>query len=334
MNVLLTSSGRRGYMVNYFKKVFNPIGGKVHTCNSERLCSSFKAADAYIVAPKIYDDGYIDFILSYCADKNIKLIVPLFDVDLLILAKYKSIIKSHGITVVVSNEEVVRICNDKWSTYKFLKSQGVAVPRSFIDVDSVIKANQDGILAFPLMLKPRWGMGSIGIRKIHSVSELKFFDDYVKTEIKNSYLKYESAITPDQQIIYQEYIEGDEYGLDIVNDLNSNYYFTYVKRKLAMRSGETDIAVYEDNKDLRTLGQEIASSLKHIGNLDMDVITSNGLHYVLDLNARFGGGYPFTHALGVDLPRLIMEWVLQIKPTDFKFKDLSNDVFFKDIIVS
>ena len=34
----------------------------------------------------------------------------------------------------------------------------------------------------------------------------------------------------------------------------------------------------------------------------------NGLPYVLEMNARFGGGYPFSHMGGCNLPKAIVDW--------------------------
>ena len=45
------------------------------------------------------------------------------------------------------------------------------------------------------------------------------------------------------------------------------------------------------------------------GNLDMDVLlTREGYAYIIDMNARFGGGYPYSHMAGVDLPAALVAW--------------------------
>lgn len=44
MNVMLTSVGRRAYMVKYFKEVLGN-GGKVFVCNSDDKSIAFKYAD-------------------------------------------------------------------------------------------------------------------------------------------------------------------------------------------------------------------------------------------------------------------------------------------------
>lgn len=68
-------------------------------------------------------------------------------------------------------------------------------------------------------------------------------------------MKYESASSIDNSVLIQENLTGNEYGLDVINDLESNYINTVVKRKYAMRSGETDCAVTEDNSIMKELGK-------------------------------------------------------------------------------
>ena len=90
-----------------------------------------------------------------------------------------------------------------------------------------------------------------------------------KKDIQKSYLRFESKADIKKAILIQEKISGVEYGLDIFNDLNGEYIKTTVKRKLAMRSGETDIAKVTDDESLQAIGKRIGQNLCHIGNLDL-----------------------------------------------------------------
>ena len=72
MNILLTSVGRRGYLVQYFKEALNGLG-KVYVSNSDSNSAAFKYADEYVVSPLIYDNHYIDFLLNYCKKKQYKI---------------------------------------------------------------------------------------------------------------------------------------------------------------------------------------------------------------------------------------------------------------------
>lgn len=307
MNIMLTSAGRRSYMVNYFKKAVN---GKVYVGNCNENAVSFLYADESVVTPFIYEDGYIDFLLKYCERKNITVIVPLFDVDLYILAMNKELFKKRGIHVIVSDVSVIETCNDKWKMKCFLERNGVLTPRTYLYIDEAVKAIGRRELKFPLIIKPRWGMGSIGVYEANDIEELKILYYKAKREIKETYLRYESKQDYAKSILIQEKIIGKEYGADIINDLKGRYQNTIVKEKYSMRAGETDIAIIKRNDIIEKLGKKISKKLRHIANLDADFIVTNERElHVIDLNARFGGGYPFSHCAGVDLPRAIIMWL-------------------------
>ena len=150
------------------------------------------------------------------------------------------------------------------------------------------------------ILKPRWGMGSLSIFEAENKKELEVLYEKAKRSIQKSYLRFESNADMNRAILIQEKIKGDEFGLDIFNDFKGENLSVTVKRKYAMRSGETDIAEVTKNSELKAVGKKIANSLFHIGNLDMDILLSDGKAYIIDMNARFGGGYPFTHNAGVN----------------------------------
>ena len=76
-----------------------------------------------------------------------------------------------------------------------------------------------------------------------------------------------------------------------------------------MRSGETDKAVSVIDERFENLGKKISENLKHIGNLDCDVLVENNKLYVIELNPRFGGGYPFSHEAGVNIAAMYIGWI-------------------------
>ena len=313
INILLTSVGRRGYLVQYFKIALNDLG-KVYASNSE-YTSSFTFADGYTISPLIYDEKYIDFLINYCKENSIKMIVSLFDIDLYVLAKNKEKFKKEGITVVVSDEDFIKTCNDKWLTYQYLTQNGINTPKSFLSIEQVLLEVKDGHISFPLIVKPRWGMGSLGIYCAENVDELKIFYSKIKNDILQSYLKYESQQDLENCVIIQEKICGQEYGCDIINDLDGCYQSTIIRKKIAMRAGETDSAEIVNNTDILEITKKLANISNHIGNLDIDIIENSGTYHLLEMNARFGGGYPFSHIAGVDLPLAILKWYLN-EPVD------------------
>lgn len=308
MNILFTSVGRRSYLVEYFKEALAGEG-EIHVMNSSDVSPAFLVADKATVSPLIYDEEYIPFLLKYCENNDIKAIISLFDIDLPILALHKEAFSQIGTTVLVADGELVEKCNDKWKTFLFLKENGFSVPKTYINIDYVKEEIRNGKLEYPLIVKPRWGMGSISILEAENEDELEVFYKKARRNILKTYLKYESEEDMNACVLIQEKIKGQEHGLDVINDLNGNYISTSVKKKYAMRSGETDCAITVHDEKAEDIGEKLSTLMRHPGNLDVDVFVDGDNYYVLEMNARFGGGYPFSHMAGVNLPKAIIKWL-------------------------
>lgn len=309
MNVLLTSVGRRAYMVKYFKDALGD-GGEVHVCNSDDKTVAFHYADKSVISPLIYDENYIPFLLKYCKENKISILLSLFDIDLLMLSKNKDKFAKIGTNVIVSDENFVSICNDKWKTYQYLKENGFNVPKTYLNLQKAMLALESGELRYPIIVKPRFGCGSIGMSVAEDEMALLYYFRRNTRVVSRSYLKYESSqVDASETILYQECLNGQEYGADIINDLNGNFVNAIVKKKIAMRAGETDIAEIVDEPCIKDTAGSLGKLTGHIGNMDCDLFLVDGKPYVLEMNARFGGGYPFSHIGGCDLPQAIVEWV-------------------------
>ncbi|MBE7053776.1 MAG: ATP-grasp domain-containing protein [Ruminococcaceae bacterium] len=333
MNVLLTSVGRRAYMVKYFKEVLGD-NGQVHVCNSDDKTVAFKYADNAVLSPLIYDDGYIDFLLDYCKNNKIDVLISLFDIDLLVLSKNKQEFEKIGTKVIVSDEKVIEICNDKWKTYLFLKEHGFNVPKTYKSLQNAILALDSGQLKYPIIIKPRFGCGSIGMSIAEDEMALLYYYRRNSRVISRSYLKYESSsVDLDEQILYQECLDGQEYGVDIINDLNGNFQNSIIKKKIAMRAGETDIAHIAKNDIIFDETKKLAQKMKHIANMDCDVFLVDGKPYILEMNARFGGGYPFSHLAGCNLPLAIVNWAENM-PVEKEILETKKDIMaYKELFI-
>lgn len=313
MNILLTSVGRRAYMVKFFKEVLAG-SGEVHVCNSDDLTVAFQYADRAVIAPLIYDESYIPFLMQYCRENRIDVLISLFDIDLMVLAKNKEAFAAIGTRVIVSDPDFIEICNDKWKTYLFLKENGFQVPKTYLTLQKAMLALECGELKYPVIVKPRFGCGSIALSIAEDEMALLYYYSRNNRTISRSYLKYESA-TVEDKVIYQECLMGQEYGADLINDLNGNFQNAIIKKKIAMRAGETDIAELVDSPVIYNEVKRLGEMTGHIANLDCDIFLVDNKPYILEMNARFGGGYPFSHMGGCNLPQAIVNWVTD-KPVD------------------
>lgn len=307
MNILFTCAGRRTYLLKYFKENMQPED-KVVATDMQLTAPALQVADVKLQVPAVYAEDYIDKTLSICKEQKIDALISLNDLELPILAEQKARFEEIGVKVIVSDPQVIDIAFDKYKTAQWVESIGLNAPKTYVTLASAKDALAKGEIAFPLFMKPRWGSGSIGLETIDDMEELDIYYHLLMKKIKKTILA--TASVGDEYIMIQEKLTGNEYGLDIMNDFNGNNVAVSVKQKLAMRAGETDKAITVDLPEVREMGAIIGRNLKHIGNLDVDIMQRvNGDYCVLELNPRFGGGYPFSYEAGVNMPNAILQWL-------------------------
>lgn len=307
MNILFTCAGRRTYLLKYFKENMSE-GDKVVATDMQLSAPALQAADVKLQVPAVYDPKYVDITLDICKEQKIDALLSLNDLELPILAENKARFEALGVKVIVSDPAVIDIAFDKYKTAQWIESLGLNAPKTYVRLDDCKKALAAGEIEFPLFMKPRWGSGSIGLESIADMEELDMYYNILMKKIKKTILA--TASVGDEYIMIQEKLGGNEFGLDVMNDLNGNNVAVSVKQKLTMRSGETDKALTVDLPEVCEMGKKIGENLKHIGNLDVDIMQrANGDYCVLELNPRFGGGFPFSYEAGVNLPKAIIQWV-------------------------
>lgn len=308
MNILFTCAGRRNYLINYFKEALKGEG-KIFASDMELTAPALIDADVAIKVPAIYDANYIDSLKRIVKEHNINAIISLNDLELPILSESKEELEALGTKVIVADNFAIDIAFDKWKTVEFLESAGLNSPKTFINLEKAKEAINKGELNFPLVVKPRWGSGSIGIEFPEDMRELELAYELQNIRLKRTILAEASQEDIDQAILIQEKLPGKEYGLDVLNDFNGNYVGTFVREKLSMRSGETDKAISVIDARFEKLGKTLGERLNHIGNMDCDAFEKDGELYVLEINPRFGGGYPFSHEAGINTAAIYIEWL-------------------------
>ena len=304
MNILFTCAGRRTYLLKYFKENMAE-SDKVVATDLSLTAPAMQVADVKLQVPAVYDPEYIDITLKICEEHNIDALFSLNDLELPILANNKGKFEALGVKLVVSDPKVIDIAFDKYKTAQWVESLGLLAPKTYVRLEDCKKALAAGEVSFPLFLKPRWGSGSIGLETIADMEELEIYYGLLMKKIKKTILA--TASVGEEYIMIQEKLTGCEFGLDVMNDLNKNLGVS-VKQKLAMRSGETDKAITVDLPEVREIGRKIGENLGHIGNLDVDIMQrADGAYCVLELNPRFGGGFPFSYEAGVNFPKVLVQ---------------------------
>lgn len=288
INILILSCGTRNKIIQYFKE--NLLGlGKVIATDCSPIAPALYEADEYYIVPKMVDKGYLEVILDICKKENITAVLSLIDPELSLLAKNSERFKELGVTIIGSSYDVCELALDKWKMYNWLKDHGYNCAKSYLDVNDFYKDLETGKIDFPVFVKPYKGSASMAISKVEDKETLDIL-------IKNN-----------QDLLIQEYLDGQELGVDCYIDMITKKPISiFTKKKLVMRAGETDKAVSFIDQELFKLISKFVKEANFLAQIDIDVFNVNGKYYISEVNPRFGGGYPHAYECGVNHIKLII----------------------------
>lgn len=293
-NILLLSVGTRNKIVQYFKKEFSGKGNVIVTDMTE-LAPAIYEADKYYQVPRITECGYIDMVLDICMKEQISAVLSLIDPELSVLAKSKERFAEIGVTVIGSSYELCEMALDKMLMYIWLNEHGYNCAKSYISKDEFYNDFENGTITFPVFVKPVRGSASVAINKIFDNETL------------------EQLWAHNDNLIIQEFLNGQEIGADCYIDMNSHELVSvFTKKKLLMRAGETDKAVSFKDEKLFALIEQFVKESGWLGQIDIDIFEINGEYYISEVNPRFGGGYPHAYACGCNHMMLILNNIMGI----------------------
>jgi len=289
MNFLILSAGRRTKVVEYFKKEFSGSGVGIIATDCDLYAPALYIADKYIIVPKIDQDGYVDRVLEICKEENVAGVISLIDPELELIAKHQKEFEEIGVKMFISNYDTCKLCFDKYEMFKFLEENNIPCAKTYISVEDFVAAKEKNEIDFPVFVKPRCGSASLGINIVNNIMHLE--------------LLFELA----DNLIIQEYLKGQEYGADCYIDaISGETVSIFVKKKIRMRSGETDKAISFKDEKLMSFLQEFIKKLNANGTIDIDIFDVDGKWYISEVNPRFGGGYPHAYECGCNFPKYIL----------------------------
>lgn len=201
------------------------------------------------------------------------------------------------------------VVEDKILMNKALQSSGILIPRTWTGERPDLILGESSSHRF--VTKGRFGSASRGLRfaSREGISEAVEAASYEVTNRYGILAALQSEYKPSELVIVQEEIRGTEFGLDVVCDLQGDFSCVFARQKIGMRNGETDRAESVEAVEFFEIAQDIAKAVPHAGSIDVDVIRDeDGQIYIIDINPRFGGGYPFSHLAGAHSPALYVAW--------------------------
>ncbi len=290
LNILILSCGTRNKIVQYFRETIKEYGGKIIATDCSRLAPALYEADKYYIVKRIDEVGYLEQIVDICVKDDINAVLSLIDPELSFLSEHSEVFKEAGTEIIGSSYDLCEMSLDKYQMYKWLTKHNYNCAKSYVDKAQFFDAKKEGIIDYPVFVKPVKGSASIHISEAKDKESIEFL------------------MGREEGLMIQEYLRGQEIGADVYIDMLSGEVVSiFTKKKIKMRAGETDKAVSFKNQKLFDYIERFVMEAEYKGQIDIDIFDIEGKYYISEVNPRFGGGYPHAYECGCNHMRMIME---------------------------
>lgn len=248
------------------------VGSDINPINSA-LCM----ADDFVIMPKCSDKDLWEKTERALIEKKIDVVIPSLDETLLGWAERKVYFKKKGISVIISNPEVVELFQDKWKTHETFKKFNMPCPESSLEFEH------------PLT-KPRFGRGSQGIlinEKPHSMEGL----------------------------ISQELLEGEEYTVDCFYDINNKPIYIIPRKRLEVKDGKSTKGEVVKQDEIVNYIKEFSKEILFIGPINFQCFVSDCAEIkFIEINPRIAGGMALGMEASENWIYLIIENIINNQP--------------------
>ena len=303
--VLFTCAGQRVDIVGAFRRA----GAMTVAADVNPLAPALYHADRYELVPRVGDSDYVPALRRIVAAQDVRLVVPLTDLDQVTLARARDEL---GALVLLPDAETVERLGDKYLAHVLFEERGVSSPPTWLP-DEVPRD-----VAFPVLVKARIGFGSRHIYRAANRDELDFF------------LRY----TPVASLV-QACLGGEEFSVDVFCDLDGRCLNAIPRTMIESKGGESIKGMTIRDERLIELARDVSEKLALVGPANIQCFREpDGSHYVTDINPRFGGGFPLPLAAGGGYPELALALALGERPEprlgDFR-EGIVMTRFFSDL---
>jgi carbamoyl-phosphate synthase large subunit len=275
--VLFTCAGQRVDIVGAFGRA----GATTIAADVNPLAPALYHADRYELVPRIDDEDYVPALRRLVEAHDVRLVVPLTDLDQAILAGARDQL---GALVLLPDADTVERLGDKYQAHLLFEERAIPSPPTWLPDE--VPAD----VAFPLLVKARAGFGSRHIYRAADRAELDFF------------LRY----TPVDSIV-QACLPGEEFSIDVFCDLDGRCLNAIPRTMIESKGGESIKGMTIKDETLIEFGCFVSETLALVGPANIQCFREpDGTHLVTDINPRFGGGFPLPLAAGGRYPELAL----------------------------
>ncbi len=276
--VLFTCAGQRVDIV----RAFRAAGATSLAADADPLAPALYHADLRAIVPRIADSGYVRALAGLVEEHDVRLIVPLNDLDHPVLSRARN--ELEPAVLLLPDADVCDRMSDKLEAHRFFVERTIASPESW-EPDEVPASAR-----YPLLVKARQGFGSRHIYRAADRRELDFF------------LGYTSAPS-----FVQEQCRGEEFSIDVFCDLEARCLNAIPRTMLLSKGGESIKGASLKDAELIEYGCHVAETVGIKGPANVQCFREpDGSLPVTDVNTRFGGGFPLPLAAGSHYPELAL----------------------------
>jgi len=295
-NTLITSVGRRVELLKAFHAEYKnlcPFGEVFVADASPSLSPACNVGHRVIASRRVADTDYVEHLLNACIENRIGLLVPTIDSELEILAENRSLFLDHGINIVISDSKLVRSCRDKRKTALLFAELDIATPKIYPKSE----------ISFPCFVKPYDGSRSEGACSLSNP------DDLNKSVLQN------------EKMIFMELVDESyqEFTADLYYDDSGVLKCLVPRKRLEVRAGEVSKSITCRGRFYDDLRERLSILPGARGCLTLQMFVSPCQQDILaiEINPRFGGGYPLTYAAGGAFPRWLIQEYFFNRSVDF-----------------
>ncbi len=276
--VLFTCAGQRVDIVTEFARA----GATTVVAEADRLAPSIYHADHHALVPRVDHPAYIPALAGLVREHDVRLIVPLTDLDHVVLAEARR--ELEPALVLLPEAEICRQVSDKYLAHRLFERLGIPSPPSWLPADVPAEAR------YPLLVKVREGFGSRHIYRADDRQQLAFFLDY----------------TPVESFVQQK-CAGEEFSIDVFCDREGRCLNAIPRTMIQSKGGESIKGMTIKDPDLIEHGCRVAEAIGIVGPANIQCFREpDGSLPVTDVNPRFGGAFPLPRAAGSRYPELAL----------------------------
>ncbi len=275
--VLFTCAGQRVDIVGAFRRA----GATTVAADANPLAPALYHADRHALVPRIEEPEYVPALRELVDRHDVRLIVPLTDLDQVVLARAR---EELGALVLLPEAEIVERLGDKYLAHILFEERGIPSPPTWLP--NTVPDDAE----YPLLVKARNGFGSRHIYRAADPAQLGFFLGY----------------TPVDSIV-QACLGGEEFSIDVFCDLDGRCLNAIPRTMIESKGGESIKGMTIRDERLIDLARDVAEKLELVGPANIQCFREeDGSHLLTDINPRFGGGFPLPLAAGGRYPELAL----------------------------